>query len=89
MASSVTTGWHSVVQVGPIPIDDGLGKEVVTRLESDIQSDKTFYTDSNGRDLIKRVRAARAETWSAMRCHCHTLKRHLPHPGTARVINES
>jgi hypothetical protein len=53
--------------VGPIPIDDGLGKEVVARLETDIQSDKIFYTDSNGRDLIKRVSAATEETRSAMR----------------------
>ena len=41
--------------MGPIPIDDGLGKEIVTKLFSEVTSNKVFYTDSNGRDFIKRV----------------------------------
>lgn len=47
--------------VGPIPIDDQLGKEVVARLSSDLQSNMTFYTDSNGRDFLKRVRNFRSD----------------------------
>eukprot|EP00897_Mesotaenium_endlicherianum_P007924 jgi/Mesen1/715/ME000109S_10937 len=48
---------HAEVEftVGPIPVEDGLGKEVITRLMTPLVSSKTFYTDSNGRDYIKRV----------------------------------
>lgn len=48
--------------VGPIPIDDGKGKEIITRFNSDIQSEGIFYTDSNGREMIKRLRDHR-DTW--------------------------
>lgn len=44
-----------IYQVGPIPIEDGIGKEVATQITSSIKNNKTFYTDSNGRDFIKRV----------------------------------
>lgn len=36
-------------------MDDGIGKEVVTRVKSTIQNNKKFYTDSSGRDFIERV----------------------------------
>jgi lysosomal alpha-mannosidase len=42
--------------VGPIPVDDGIGKEVVSRFESKIENNGVFYTDSNGRDMLKRIR---------------------------------
>nr|XP_012569187.1 probable alpha-mannosidase At5g13980 [Cicer arietinum] len=48
--------------VGPIPIEDGIGKEVSTRISTTMETNKTFYTDSNGRDFIKRVRDYR-EDW--------------------------
>ncbi|GKV17421.1 hypothetical protein SLEP1_g27935 [Rubroshorea leprosula] len=47
--------------IGPIPIDDGFGKEVVTRISTDIRSKKTFYTDSNARDFIERIRDFRKD----------------------------
>ncbi|WOL11467.1 putative alpha-mannosidase [Canna indica] len=47
--------------VGPIPVDDGIGKEVVTKITTGMMTNKTFYTDSNGRDFIKRVRDYRSE----------------------------
>ncbi|XP_057982567.1 probable alpha-mannosidase At5g13980 [Malania oleifera] len=47
--------------VGPIPIDDGIGKEVVTQITTTMETNKTFYTDSNGRDFIKRVRDYRTD----------------------------
>ncbi|XP_011098966.1 probable alpha-mannosidase At5g13980 isoform X1 [Sesamum indicum] len=47
--------------VGPIPVDDGIGKEVVTQITTNLESNKTFYTDSNGRDFIKRIRDYRAD----------------------------
>lgn len=42
--------------VGPVPIDDGIGKEVVSKYSTTIKSDGVFYTDSNGRDFMKRIR---------------------------------
>ncbi|KAL0377241.1 UNVERIFIED_CONTAM: putative alpha-mannosidase [Sesamum radiatum] len=47
--------------VGPIPVDDGIGKEVATQITTNLESNKTFYTDSNGRDFIKRIRDYRAD----------------------------
>ncbi|XP_002065049.4 lysosomal alpha-mannosidase isoform X2 [Drosophila willistoni] len=48
--------------VGPIPIDDEIGKEVITRFKSDIESNGIFYTDSNGREMLKRKLNHR-DTW--------------------------
>lgn len=45
--------------VGPIPTTEGRGKEIVSRLSTSIQSDDIFFTDSNGRHFIKRVRDSR------------------------------
>ncbi|XP_065340981.1 lysosomal alpha-mannosidase [Cloeon dipterum] len=42
--------------VGPIPIEDGKGKEVVSRLAIDWKTDGIFYTDSNGREMMTRKR---------------------------------
>ncbi|OVA17373.1 Glycoside hydrolase family 38 [Macleaya cordata] len=54
---------HAEVEfiVGPIPVDDGIGKEIVTLLTTNIETNKTFYTDSNGRDFIKRIRDYRTD----------------------------
>ncbi|XP_050428079.1 lysosomal alpha-mannosidase-like [Adelges cooleyi] len=42
--------------VGPIPDNDNIGKEVISRFKlSNYHNDKTFYTDSNGREMLKRV----------------------------------
>ncbi|CAG5074046.1 Similar to MAN2B1: Lysosomal alpha-mannosidase (Macaca fascicularis) [Cotesia congregata] len=49
--------------VGPIPIDDSIGREIFTKYKSNLQSDGTFYTDSNGREMIKRRRNYRP-TWN-------------------------
>ncbi|XP_018301818.1 lysosomal alpha-mannosidase isoform X1 [Mycetomoellerius zeteki] len=49
--------------IGPIPVKDKIGKEIVTRYSSNLQTDKTFYTDSNGREMLKRVRNYRS-TWN-------------------------
>jgi hypothetical protein len=49
--------------VGPIPIKDGRGKEVVSRLTtSNISQDNVYYTDSNGREFITRQKNFRP-TW--------------------------
>lgn len=40
--------------VGPIPFQDGFGKEVVSLWSTDLQVNQTWYTDSNGRDMQQR-----------------------------------
>lgn len=54
---------HAEVEftVGPIPIDDGNGKEIVTQIKTKIGNNKTFYTDSNGRDFLERIRDYRTD----------------------------
>lgn len=49
--------------VGPIPVDDKIGKEVVSRFYSSIQNNGTFWTDSNGREMLRRERNHR-DTWN-------------------------
>ncbi|KAL6905806.1 hypothetical protein ACP4OV_003407 [Aristida adscensionis] len=55
---------HAEVEytIGPIPVDDDVGKEVITRLTANMVTNSTIYTDSNGRDFLKRVRNYR-EDW--------------------------
>ncbi|KAI3832345.1 hypothetical protein MKW92_046815, partial [Papaver armeniacum] len=54
---------HAEVEfiVGPIPVEDEIGKEITTKISTTLKTNKTFYTDSNGRDFIKRVRDYRAD----------------------------
>lgn len=49
--------------IGGIPVDDKVGKEIITRFETDIESSGVFYTDSNGREMLKRMRDHR-DTWN-------------------------
>lgn len=49
--------------VGPVPFKDGLGKEIISRFTTDIESKGLFYTDSNGRQMLRRQRDARP-TWT-------------------------
>ncbi|CAG7723264.1 unnamed protein product [Allacma fusca] len=49
--------------VGPIPVGDHIGKEVVTRYSTDLSTNGTFYTDSNGREMLRRKRNKRP-TWN-------------------------
>jgi lysosomal alpha-mannosidase len=48
-ATDVEFEW----QIGPIDVENG-GKEVITRFNTDLESDSTFYTDSNGREMLER-----------------------------------
>ena len=45
--------------VGPVPVEDNIGKEVVSMFESDLfsgeQGANEFYTDANGREFQKRI----------------------------------
>ncbi|XP_031623847.1 lysosomal alpha-mannosidase-like isoform X1 [Contarinia nasturtii] len=49
--------------VGPIPVDDKIGREIIMRFDTDIKSNGIFYSDSNGREMLKRVRNHR-DTWN-------------------------
>ena len=49
--------------VGPIPIDDGLGKEIVVKYNTGVENDGIFYTDTNGREFVRRQRNFRP-TWN-------------------------
>uniref|UniRef100_A0A7S4N8T3 Glycosyl hydrolase family 38 C-terminal domain-containing protein n=1 Tax=Odontella aurita TaxID=265563 RepID=A0A7S4N8T3_9STRA len=64
--------------VGPIPIDDGVGKEIVARYDSGIQSRGVLYTDSNGREFVQRKRGYRP-TWE--------LKEYEPVAGNYYPVN--
>ncbi|XP_042519193.1 alpha-mannosidase At3g26720-like [Macadamia integrifolia] len=54
---------HAEVEfsIGPIPVDDGIGKEIITQIATTMDTNKTFYTDSNGRDFIERIRDYRTD----------------------------
>ncbi|KAJ0184385.1 hypothetical protein K1T71_000808 [Dendrolimus kikuchii] len=42
--------------VGPVPTEDGVGKNIFVRYLTDLTNNGEFYTDSNGRQMIKRIR---------------------------------
>ena len=48
--------------VGPIPFEDGFGREIILRYSSDIHSGDTFFTDVNGREMARRALNKRP-TW--------------------------
>jgi lysosomal alpha-mannosidase len=56
---SVEVEWT----VGPIPINDNIGKEIILRYDTDIQSQSKYYTDANGREVVERTRDYRP-TWN-------------------------
>ena len=48
---------HSQIHtVGPIDVSDSIGKEVVARLQCGIASASALFTDSNGREMMRRLR---------------------------------
>lgn len=57
--SSVEIEWT----IGSIPIDDNIGKEIIVRYDTDIDSASKYYTDSNGREVLERIRNYRP-TWN-------------------------
>ncbi len=46
--------------VGPIPVDDNIGKEIIMRYDTDLSSNGSFYTDANGRQVLERKRNYRS-----------------------------
>uniref|UniRef100_A0A8C3W8Z6 Alpha-mannosidase n=1 Tax=Catagonus wagneri TaxID=51154 RepID=A0A8C3W8Z6_9CETA len=48
--------------VGPIPVGDSWGKEIISRFDTTLETNGLFYTDSNGREILERRRDYRP-TW--------------------------
>ena len=48
--------------VGPIPVEDNVGKEIILRYDTNIESAAKYYTDANGREVLERIRDHRP-TW--------------------------
>ena len=44
--------------VGPVPVADGVGREVISRFTTSLQNAGLCYTDSNGREMQPRRSAA-------------------------------
>eukprot|EP00754_Rhynchopus_humris_P026895 Rhum_TRINITY_DN15047_c5_g4::Rhum_TRINITY_DN15047_c5_g4_i1::g.136057::m.136057 len=56
--------------VGPIPISSpfySAGKELIVKYKTDLASDGVFYTDSNGRELIRRRRNKRGSSFPPLK----------------------
>ncbi|XP_033225890.1 lysosomal alpha-mannosidase-like [Belonocnema kinseyi] len=51
--------------VGPIDINDKIGKEIITKYTTDLRSNGEFLTDSNGREMLERKRKVRQSTWNS------------------------
>ena len=48
--------------VGPIPIEDNQGKEYIHRIQvNGLENDGLYYTDSNGRQFLERIRNYRPD----------------------------
>lgn len=56
-AKSVEIEWT----VGPVPVEDGVGKEIISRFNTNVTSNGYFLTDSNGRDMLSRRRCVTKE----------------------------
>ena len=48
--------------VGPVPTDDSVAKEIISKFTTDLKTRSVFYTDANGRQVLKRTRNFRP-TW--------------------------
>lgn len=70
--------------VGGIPVADDIGREIISRFDTDIQTKGIFYTDSNGREMMRRQRDHR-DTWNL------TLLEKISgnyYPVTAKIVIE-
>uniref|UniRef100_A0A8C2SJT5 Alpha-mannosidase n=1 Tax=Capra hircus TaxID=9925 RepID=A0A8C2SJT5_CAPHI len=60
--------------VGPIPVGDGWGKEVISRFDTGLATGGLFYTDSNGREILER----RWRDWGHRGVVCGIAAPHSP-----------
>eukprot|EP01121_Diplochlamys_sp_Union-15-3_P008287 TRINITY_DN2194_c0_g1_i2.p1 TRINITY_DN2194_c0_g1~~TRINITY_DN2194_c0_g1_i2.p1 ORF type:complete len:225 (+),score=31.45 TRINITY_DN2194_c0_g1_i2:483-1157(+) len=42
-------------EVGPIDVSDGIGKEIISRYSTGLNTNKTWWTDSNGDEMQERI----------------------------------
>ncbi|XP_042638582.1 lysosomal alpha-mannosidase-like [Orycteropus afer afer] len=49
--------------VGPVPLENDFGKEIISRFDTMLDTHGRFYTDSNGREILERRRDYRP-TWN-------------------------
>lgn len=73
--------------VGPIPFQDGLGREVAVQYGTDLDTGRRFSTDSNGREMQPRVRDERP-TWTLNATHDGVAANYYPLT-TAAEISEA
>jgi hypothetical protein len=60
------TGFRTCADACNAPVPQHsptLGKEVVLKFATAVQSKGTFYTDSNGREMVKRIRNGRGPSY--------------------------
>jgi lysosomal alpha-mannosidase len=56
--------------IGPIPFSDGLGKEIISRFDTDLASSGMWYTDANGREMqTDRCSVSRLLEQHSTNCH--------------------
>ena len=79
-----------VFTIGPIPIADSWGKEVVATYATDLVSKGTYFTDSNARDSQRRQRNARSSynytIEEPVRCVPAPLCKRCPRLARARTL---
>jgi hypothetical protein len=73
--------------VGPVDVSDGIGKEVVARLVCDIASAAAMFTDSNGREMMRRMRNS-VPTWN-MSAHDPVPVNYYPVTSAAYIQDDS
>ncbi|CAH4036337.1 unnamed protein product [Pieris brassicae] len=69
--------------VGPVPIGTDVGKEIVSILRTNISNNGEFYTDSNGRQMMKRT------CWNETASHQKKSISGCFYPVTSRICIDS
>ncbi|CAF4957219.1 unnamed protein product [Pieris macdunnoughi] len=69
--------------VGPVPIGTDVGKEVVSIIRTNISNNGEFYTDSNGRQMMKR------SCWNETASHQKKSISACFYPVTSRICIDS
>ncbi|XP_067008681.2 lysosomal alpha-mannosidase [Anabrus simplex] len=49
--------------IGPIPVENGEGRDVISRFSTELDNQEIFYTDANGREMVERKLNSR-DSWT-------------------------